>query len=225
MRKLLSSVSAIAVAGVLAYGVANSANQTSLPLLSGPACAEAGAQLQCLNAVIQAIYSGVTGNFAYVPGPITNTGTSSTTANFVLASAIIPTGSITGVNQGYRARCAGTYTLATSVKFGIAVGRSMQVSLENLNTNNPVGNQPNWDLEIQFLSATQPATGSYTWMSRAFAGNATGGATGQVSVISGVDVTGDNNNLQAIPVTCVLYGQQLVTGAATMMNFSVEQLR
>ncbi len=227
MRKLLSTVSAVAVAGVLAYGVANSANPTSLPLLSGPACAEAGAQLQCLNALIQGIYTGVTGNFAYVPGPLGNSGSSNTTANVTLASAIVPTSSITGVGQGYRARCAGISTISTTMKVGIAVGRTMQVSLENFagsTGNNAIGPQPNWDLEIQFLAAAQPATGSYTWMSRAFAGQATGTATGQVSVLSGSTTTGDNNNLQAIPITCVMYGGA-ITGAVSMMNFSVEQLR
>ncbi len=224
MRKLLTSVSAIAVAGVLAYGVANSANPTSLPFFSGPACAEAGAQLQCLNQLIQQIYSGVTGNFGYVPGPVANSGSSNTTANFTFASTIIPTSSITGVGQGYRARCAGISTVSTTVKFGIVIGRSMQVSLENDGINTIPANTNNWDLELQFHAATQPATGNYTWMGRALAGTSTGAATNQVVVISGNDVTGDNNNLQAIPVTCVWYGG-IATGLATMMNFSVEQLR
>ncbi len=224
MRKLLSTVAAVAVAAGLAGGLAYTAN---IPLLSGATCADAAAQLQCLNQLIQSINSGVTGNFAYVPGPIGNAGTSNTTANLTLASAIIPTGSIANVNQGYRARCAGLSTVSTTIKVGLVIGRSMQVSLENFagsTGNDAIGPQPNWDLELQFLAATQPATNNFTWMGRAFAGQATGTATGQVAVISGNDVTGDNNNLQSLPITCVFYGGA-ATGLVTMMNFSVEQLR
>ncbi len=222
MRKLLSTTAAIAIAGTLAYTVARTSN---IPLLTGPSCAEAGAQLQCLNQVIQSVNSGVTGNYAFVPGPVGVSGMGTTTANITLASATIPTGSILSAGQGYRARCAGITSISTTIKFGIAVGRSIQVSLENIGINTIPANGSGWDLDLEFRAATTPVTANTVWIGRALAGTATGSATNQVVVISGNDTTvTDNNTNLALPVTCIAYGGA-TTGVATMMNFSVEQLR
>jgi hypothetical protein len=224
MRKLLTSVSAVAIAGFAAFGIVKAAN---IPLFSNIALQEPSQELAALNTLVQAINSGVTGNYGYVPGPVGNAGSSNTTANFTFASTSIPTASITQVGQGYRARCSGQATVSTTFKVGIAVGRSMQVSLENFagsTGNDAIGPQPNWDLEIQFHAATNPVTGNYTWMGRGFAAQPTGTATGQMSMVSGNDTTGDNNNLAPITVNCVWYGG-IATGLATMNNFVVEQLR
>ncbi len=222
MRKLLSTVAAVAVAGGLAYTIAYSSN---IPLLTGPSCAEAGAQLQCLNQLIQSVNSGVTGNYAFVPGPVGNSGGGTTTANFTFASAVIPTGALVAAGQGYRARCAGVSGVTTTAKYGIAIGRSMAVSLENWPTGGAINN-PEWDLDIEFRAATTPVTANVVWMARAFAGIASGTTSGAaLSINSGNDTTvTDNNANLALPITCVAYGG-IATGFATMMNFSVEQLR
>ncbi len=227
MRKLLTSVSAIAIAGGLAYGIARSASPGTLPFVSGPTCSEPSQEIACLNALIQNIYSGVTGNFAYV-GPTGNSGGGTTTANFTFASALIPTGTALAANSGYRARCAGISGVSTTMKVGIAAGRSMAVSLENFGAvNNVIGAEPNWDLELEFhtVALQTTATPSYGWMGRGFAAQATGTATSQMAVISGNDITVTDNTINfGVPITCVVYGG-VATGFVTMMNFSVEQLR
>ncbi len=232
MRKLLTTVSAIALAGGLAFTVARAVSPSTIPLFTGaqvPGCEEGSQTVACLNNLIQQLYTGATGNFAYVPGPVQNSGTSNTTANLTLAQAVIPTGTVLVAGSGYRTRCAGLSTVTTSGtgKIGIAVGRSMQVSLENNSLNNALGAESNWDLEIEFRTAVNQtaATPSYTWMARAFAAQATGTATGESVVISGNDVTVTDNTFSfAVPITCVMYSGA-ATGLVTMMNFSVEQLR
>ena len=99
MRKLLTTVAAIAIAAGGAYTVARS---SSIPLLSGiglTTCEEGSQTANCINQLIQSIGTGVTGNFAYV-GPTGNSGGGTTTANFVLASATIPTGTVMAGNGG-----------------------------------------------------------------------------------------------------------------------------
>lgn len=221
MRKLLTSVSAVAIAGLAAYGAVKAAN---LPLLSGPATSDPAAVQGSLNLVIQNINAGVTGDFAYVPGPVTNAlGGAGNNANQVLASATIPTGTLVAVNNGYRARCAGISQALTNVNYGIVVGKAMNASIQGA-----PGTNSSWDMEIEWHAATSPVTANYSWMTRSFASDASGSATNFMAVNSGNDTnTTDNNAIFAVPVQCVVYTTAggLPTGAATMMNFSIEQLR
>ncbi len=223
MRKLLTSVSAVAIAGFAAFGIVKAAN---LPLFSNIALQEPSQELAALNTLVQAINTGVTGNFAYVPGPVGNTGTGTTTQNITFASAVVPTGTLVAAGQGYRARCAGTSNVATAFKVGITVGRSMAVSQENFPVGGAQPNNSNWDLELQFQAATNPVTANYTWMARAFAAIASGTVSGStLSVNSGNDTTVTDNNANfQLPITCVMYGGA-TTGEVTMMNFAIEQLR
>lgn len=224
MRKLLTSVAAIVVAGLSGYGAIKAAN---LSLFGNISLQEPSQELAALNTLIQAINSGVTGQYAFVPGPVGNTGTGTTTQNFVFASATIPTGTLVAAGQGFRARCAGTSNGATNVNYGIAVGKAIAVSLQTGGTGNSQGTtQPNWDLEIQWQAATNPVTASYTWMGRAFASTTTGVLTQEsMAITSGLDTNAtDNNAIFAIPVSCVMYNGA-ATAITTMQNFEIEAIR
>lgn len=221
MRKLLATVSAIAVAASIAGGIVYAAN---LSLFSGASCAESSQTVACLNQLVQAVNAGVTGNLAFTPGPVAGTTGSPTTANNTLASATIATGQLLVAGQGLRVRCSGIQASATTnARVGIVVGRSMAVSLEAI-----PGANPNWDMEVQLHAATTPVTANEVWVGRGFASNASGNATNFMAVNGGNDTTVTDNNVNfSLPVSCVQYAGVggIATGSVTMENFLIEVLR
>ena len=233
MRKLLTSVAAIAISVGISYGMVKAVN---LPLFSNIALQEPSQELAALNSLVQALNFGTTGNLAYTPGPIGNL---ATTVGQTFASALVPTGQLTSAGQGIRARCYGQTANTTASKTinlmifaqgqtpGSISATAPIISSTALN----IGNE-NWDLELQYQVQTNPVTANAGWIGRSFVGNATpAGSTvatvSPVNINSGQDTNqADNLATNGLVVACQ-YVNSSGAGAAsaTMQGFIVEQMK
>jgi hypothetical protein len=215
IRKLLSTVAAIALAGGVAYA-------TNIPLLSGPAPSEPSQTLATFNQLISSINSGTPGLGGY-GGWVGNIGNVGTTASQILAQSIIPTGSISGAGTGFRATCAGIMASnATNETVAIQVGNTVAdtISLSTITVGQP------WSLDMLWQAATSPVTASYVFVGHGFSAPATGSATNFVSVNAGQDTVVTNNSVNfSIPIKCVAVMNSTQAGILTATTFTVEQVK
>lgn len=140
MRKLLSTVAAIVMAGGVAYAA-------NVPLFTG--IADPGNIPGILNQVIQSINTNAPGIVAVQPGPVASI---ATTVEQNLASAALPAGVIGAPGQTLRLRCGGL-----SGSNGNTKAATLYYGTSKITTGNFTSSAETWILELLVTNAgTQP---------------------------------------------------------------------
>lgn len=228
MRKLLSTVAAVLLAGGLSYSA-------SIPYLTGPY--DPGNATGTLNQVIANTVFGVEGLLGYVNGPIGSVGT--TVQAF--ATTIVPTGQLLTGGQGLRATCSGSASTNLDQKIvWLTIGNAGEVTPNNVAT--PIGfltgtpgvvvssgafgtsTSTAWTIQARIFTGNPTATLGSAATPNSFDGqiliqNTT--ASQNVFVFAGGDTI--DNIATGLVVQC---GYEAGTKAdVTMQTFAVEQIK
>lgn len=233
MRKLLSTVAALALSGGVAYSA-------SIPLVAGPY--DPGNAVGTLNQVIQNTVFGVEGMIGYLNGPIKSVGT--TVQAF--GTAIIPTGQFQTGGQGVRATCSGAAPPNLDQKIvWLSIGNAAEVTPSNIpppgsttGTNFTVGTPGVLVTSTVFGTTTSTA---WTIQARLFVGNtvATLGSTATPNSFDGqilitqttasqqawVFAGGDTTDNMATGLVIQCGYQNPASADSTMNTFVVEQIK
>ena len=123
-------------------------SSTSTP--SAVACQESSQEVNCLNALINAINSGVAGYYAALLGPINSI---ATTTQQTLGSITVPTSTLSSPGQSLRIRCYGTTNADISSRTIVLAFGSDSISSGAWS----VASSP-WELELLVTAATSTNT-------------------------------------------------------------------
>ena len=221
LRKLMVAAFALflATSSWISLRAANIPLFSSTTTPSAASCQEASQETACLNALINAINSGVAGYYAAVLGPVTSI---STLSAVTLGSISVPTSTLSTPGQSLHARCYGLESSDTASKTITLSFGGFTVSTGQFGTAAVNGA---WELELLVTAATSTNTVGFGRGSiqapAATAANLTGGATTVTPV-----ATNDLIDLLTAPITikCQSTAGALV-GSATMENLYVEQVK
>ena len=215
MRKLLSilvpTIAAVIIAGGLAWGA-------FIPLLSpntpsGIACSEPSQSLYCFNQLVQTMNSYL-GLVAAQPGPVAST---ATTNEQVLASTVIPAGTLSVPGQQLKLRCAGvTSNDGTAKQVKLYFGSAQISTGGGLSTTSNSG----WELEliVQAAAGSPPANSTYI-------GRGSYGTAITVSPVSAYNITDSLAAAAGITAKCTSIQSAATAGEITEEVFSIEQVK
>lgn len=212
MRKWLLTGSALALIGALGLGAINDrVKAANLPFFTGPALNEPGQMNAALNALIQNIYSGVSGVIASQPGPVA--GGTDTRTSIAFASTPIPSGTLSLPGQSLRMKCSGilsgsSNSRAVSLSFGSTVLTSGSLTTA----------KGAWDLDLLITAVT--VTANYIAYGQVFF---------ESSLVTTMSKQVTNTVLDNLStaLTAACSGQAATTEAngTTMLNFLIEQVK
>jgi hypothetical protein len=208
-----------AVAAFLITAAAVSLRAATIPLFSNSttptyaACEESSQTVSCINALINAINSGVAGYYASAFGPVAAQATST---EQTFASISIPTSTLVSNGQSLRARCYGTSATNASAKtIKLYFGSNVLIA--------PVftTSAGNWELEI-LATALVPTNQILTIATNTMQ---VGRGTFATSVVSPVATNDLVDSLAAPIVVKCTYITDATAAELTMEDLYIEQVK
>jgi len=201
MRKLFAALTAILLAGGIAFGA-------SVPLPTGPW--DPSNALGFLNALVQSLNFNSPGLNTFIPGPVG----SSASVSYNFANVTIPTGQFTSAGQGFRVTCGGIGANVSDAKtLYLTVG---SVALSSGTFTNLLGA---WEMQLIYQVSANPVTAGAVYTGHSIVQGTD--LSGQTKVWSGVDAT-TNNSINGIVVQC---GKKDTGADLTMETFTIEQIK